>query len=233
MTLKVIGAGFGRTGTLSMKVALEKLGYNKCHHMLEVMSSARQVDLWYEIAQGGVPDWDAVFDGFAASVDFPSSYYYKELAQRYPDAKIVLTTRDFDRWYQSANETIWELSNSVPGWMKLIPRGRKTDRMVFGIVWDRCFGGRFEDKAHAESVFNDHIAEVKASVPEDRLLVMEVKDGWEPLCQFLGHEIPEEPFPHVNETDDFKKRIKLMKRLALVPWVLGAAALVAGYFLLQ
>ena len=146
---------------------------------------------------------------------------------------MVLTTRDFDKWYKSASDTIYALTQAIPAWIKLLPRGRKTDEMVNGIVWDGVFEGKFEDKAYAEKVFHAHIEKVKAVIPPERLLVMEVKDGWEPLCAFLGCEVPDTPFPHVNETADFVKRIRMMKMLGWMPWVtLGAAALIA-YLMFQ
>ena len=233
MALKVIGAGFGRTGTLSMKAALETLGYNKCHHMFEVMSDSEQVNHWHDIASGKEPNWDAIFDGFAASVDFPSSIYYKELTEKYPDAKVVLTTRDFERWYKSAHETIFAICKAAPSWTKLIPRARKTGEMANGIVWEQFFEGKFEDRAFAENHFHAHIAEVKATIPADRLLVMEVKEGWGPLCAFLGHDIPDEPFPHVNETEGFKKQIRFLKRLAYVPWIAAGGIALSAYVLLS
>ncbi|MEL7541389.1 MAG: sulfotransferase family protein, partial [Pseudomonadota bacterium] len=168
MTLKVIGAGFGRTGTLSMKAALEQLGYGKCHHMMEVMPNDAQVDMWHRISQGETPDWDKVFDGFGASVDFPSSAYWRELAAFFPDAKIVLTTRDFDSWHASANETIWAFSEAIPGWMMAIPKIRKMKQMVYATIWDRVFDGKFEDRAATHRVFEQHEADVKAAFGPDR-----------------------------------------------------------------
>lgn len=134
MALQVIGAGFGCTGTLSMKAALEQLGYDKCHHMLEVFPSEKQLDAWHRISQGETPDWDDVFEGFQASVDFPSSGYWRELAARYPDAKIILTTRSFDSWYESASQTIYPVSRDIPGWMTMIPKVRKIKEMTYGTI---------------------------------------------------------------------------------------------------
>ena len=228
MTLKVIGAGFGRTGTLSMKAALEQLGYVKCHHMLEVFASADQLRMWDEIGRGGEPDWDTVFDGFQASVDFPSSAYWRELAEHYPDAKVILTTRSFESWHKSARETIWAVGAAMPGWMKtLVPKARTITRMVDNNVWARVFHGRFEDYEYARKVFEDHEAAVKAAIPPERLLVFEPKQGWEPLCAFLDKPVPDGPFPHVNDTADFKKRVAQMKRIEAVPLFAGGAALVA------
>jgi len=229
MALKVIGAGFGRTGTLSMKAELERLGYRKCHHMTEVFSSAAQVDHWHAIALGETPDWDAIFEGYEASVDFPSSAYWRELAAHYPDAKVVLTLRDADSWYESARQTIWAITLAMPGWAKLlVPRARKIDTMVRTLIWKNVFDDRFEDAAHAKAVYARHIEEVKAALPPERLLVMHVKEGWGPLCAFLGHELPDTPFPRVNDTAAFQKRIRAMKMVGLLPWLVGGLAVAGG-----
>ncbi|MEZ5947430.1 MAG: sulfotransferase [Hyphomonas sp.] len=228
MALKVIGAGFGRTGTLSMKAALQRLGYVKCHHMMEVMPNADQLRMWDAIGKGAPPDWDKVFAGYQASVDFPSVGYWREIADHYPDAKIILTTRSFESWHKSASETIYAVGKSVPGWMKvLIPKARTITRMVDNTVWARVFHGRFEDYEYARKVFEEHEAAVKAAFPPERLLVFEPKQGWEPLCAFLGKEVPDEHFPHVNDTEDFKKRVAQMKAMEAIPMVLGAAVLAA------
>ncbi|MEM7639620.1 MAG: sulfotransferase family protein [Pseudomonadota bacterium] len=231
MALKVIGAGFGRTGTLSMKAALEQLGYDKCHHMFEVMPNNAQLDAWHAISQGATPDWDAVFEGFQASVDFPSSGYWRELAAHYPDARIILTTRSFDSWYDSASETIHSLSRNIPGWMLIIPKVRKIKQMTYGAVWDRVFAGQFENKEAARKVFEQHEADVKAAFPANRLLVFHPKEGWGPLCAFLDKPVPDTDFPNVNDRATFKKQISMMKRMQMIPFALvgtvGLAALIA------
>lgn len=230
MSLKVIGAGFGRTGTLSMKAALEQLGYAKCHHMVEVLMTddPTQLDYWDAIGQGGRPGWDKVFEGYQSCVDFPSSLYWKELADAYPDAKVVLTVRSFESWYKSAMGTIYAVGKKQPAWTRLIPKPRKIDRMTKNIIWNGKFDGAFEDKAHAEKVWNAHIEEVKATLPAERLLVFEVKDGWAPLCTFLGQPIPDMPFPRVNDAAQFHKMIKGMTRLAYVPWMVAGSLIVAA-----
>ncbi len=231
MTLKVIGAGFGRTGTLSMKAALETLGYDKCHHMVEVLmpKDQTQLDYWDQVGKGEQPAWDKIFDGYQACVDFPSSVYWKELADTYPDAKVVLTVRDFESWYKSATNTIYAVGKKQPAWTRLIPKPRKIDRMTRNIIWDGKFDGKFEDKAHAEKVWTQHIEDVKAYLPQERLLVFEVKDGWEPLCNFLGVPVPEGDFPRVNDTAQFQEMIKGMVRLSYVPWVAGGLLVAAAF----
>ncbi|TFG97026.1 MAG: sulfotransferase family protein [Myxococcales bacterium] len=178
MALEVIGAGFGRTGTLSLKAALEGLGYRKCHHMEAVATSSEQLAHWHAIALGGEPDWEQVFDGYRAACDWPSCAYWEPLLGKFPDAKVVLSVRDEDRWYHSVATTIYPLSSVVRrSFLRLIPRLRRYGEMVFGIVWDGTFAGRFEDRAAAIQVFRDHNARVIADVPSDRLLVFDPKDG--------------------------------------------------------
>ena len=233
MTLQVIGAGFGRTGTLSMKAALEQLGYDKCHHMMEVMPNDAQLDAWHAISQGGKPDWDTIFEGFQASVDFPSSAYWRELAEHYPDAKIILTTRSFESWYESASETINLVSRDMPGWTQMIPRARKIIEMTYGAIWNRVFGGQFEDKVAARQVFEKHEADVKAAFPADRLLIFHPKEGWGPLCAFLDKPVPETDFPNVNDRAEFKQRLGIVRWMRRAPYLLGGVALIAALITYQ
>lgn len=230
MSLKVIGAGFGRTGTLSLKTALEKLGFVKTHHMLEVVPNEAQRAFWHDIALGKPTDWATVFEGYQASVDFPSSTYYKELLTAFPDAKVVLTVRDPDRWYVSARDTIYAIGKALPAWItRLVPFLRRNQEMVDGTIWQRVFDCRFEDEAYAKKVFTDYIEQVKRDVPAEKLLVFEVKEGWEPLCAFLECDVPDDPFPNVNDSKSFKKMIRRIKlvftsMMALIGIALAASA---------
>ncbi len=227
--LKVIGAGFGRTGTNSLKKALEQLGFEKCHHMAEVLPSDTQVRLWHDISQNKPPAWDAIFDGYQSSCDFPSSIYYKELADHFPDSKIVLTVRDAEGWYDSAEQTIYAITNAIPDWLiRLVPHIRRWREMIEIILWQGLFDGKFEDRAHAISVFEQHIETVKQTIPADRLLVMHVKEGWGPLCEFLNVPVPDNPFPRVNDTAEFRKRIQVIKLVATLPWVLAGVIVLAA-----
>jgi hypothetical protein len=149
--------------------------------MFEVIASTRQVDYWYAIARGDQPDWDDVFGGFRSCIDFPASLYYRQLADKYPEAKVVLSLRSPDSWYTSARETIYTLSQLMNSWLRIIPRVRKLSYLVQTSVWQGKFGGRFEDRETAIGVFNQHIEEVRSVIPPERLLVMEVKEGWEPV----------------------------------------------------
>ena len=197
-----------------MKAALEQLGYNRTHHMQEVAVSRKQVGLWHDIASGGEPQWDAIFKGFKASVDFPSSTYYRELLEHFPDAKVILTTRDVDKWYASTAATIYPLTQLMPPWLvRRVPRIRKLNDVVIGTIWDGLFQGRFEDEAFTKQIFTDYEAEVKRQVPADQLLVFNVAEGWEPLCAFLGCTVPDKPFPHLNDAKSFKNRLRVLKAL--------------------
>lgn len=233
MALQVIGAGFGRTGTTSLKAALEQLGFSKCHHMDEVMTSRAQTHYWLALAERGVDSagigWDEIFEGFLASCDWPSSTYWEELHHHYPEAKIILTVRDEQHWYDSCLGTIYAASFLVPTWItRMIPPLDRMGRMVIASVWDGVFHGRFKDREYAIETYRAHVAYVKATAPPDKLLVFEAKQGWEPLCQFLGVPVPEGGYPHLNDSARFKLIIRAVRTVAWLPLValaLGLAAL--------
>ncbi|MGB0262485.1 MAG: sulfotransferase family protein [Henriciella sp.] len=235
MGLKVIGAGFGRTGTLSMKAALEQLGYLKTHHMVEVLSagSGAQLDYWDQIGQGEAPDWHAVFDGYQACVDFPACGYWRELAEAFPEAKVILNVRDFDAWYASADATIFQVASGFPVWMRRIPRIKKIRRMLDAVIWQAVFKGRFGDKAFTKQIWEQHLGNVQAELPPDRLLVFDVRDGWEPLCAFLDVPVPEGAFPRLNDTQQFGKLLKRLRMLRYLPWVaaIGLAGMAVSAYL--
>lgn len=229
MTLEVIGAGFGRTGTLSLKLALETLGYKKCHHMLEVAKSGTQVDYWHRLAQGGpAPNWEDVFDGFRACTDFPACIYYEELAEHYPQAKIILTVRDDEAWHRSVMETIHTVWRIMPAWVSwLVPRVQKLQHTVDRLVWQGTFNGQISDPARARALFNAHNRAVQAAVSPERLLVFDVRQGWGPLCEFLARPIPDTPFPRTNETRVMKRRIFALHSLRLLPYAMAGAITLA------
>ena len=195
MTLRVIGAGLGRTATFSMKFALEHLGLGPCYHMSEVFAGARRnVPLWLDVVAGR-PDWDAVFDGFPSTTDYPACTYWRELADHYPDAKVLLTVRDADSWFDSVSETIF--SQGMQG--SLV--GSPTGDMMQGVIFDR-FDGDIHDRAYMTQWFTRRNQQVIDTIPPERLLVYHPKEGWEPLCAFLGVPVPSEPFPRVNSRDE-------------------------------
>jgi hypothetical protein len=202
MSLSIVGAGLGRTGTASLKVALEKLGLGKCHHMSAVFGSPEQIALWGAAADGK-PDWDAIFNGYGCAVDFPTAAFWREVAAHYPKAKVILSLREPEKWVESTQETI--LSPQFAPAMLNMPFAP----VVKNVVW-RFFDGRIHDRAHLLAVFNRHTEEVRRAIPKDRLLVFEAKDGWAPLCAFLGVPVPAEPFPRVNSKAEMKPMMAAM-----------------------
>jgi hypothetical protein len=234
MPIQVIGAGLGRTGTLSLKSALEELGFTKCYHMVEVLARMEDARTWDAASRGEAVDWETVFAGYKATVDWPGCSFYRELLRQYPDAKVILTVRDPARWYDSARQTIYFVRHAFPGWTGLVfPRMRVFRQMLDRIIWDGTFQGRFEDRDFAIETFERHNEQVRRDVPAGRLLVYEVSEGWEPLCAFLGVPVPEgKPFPHLNDAAEFRGRIERVARamravgyLAFVLAALSAAAL--------
>ncbi len=197
--VEVIGAGVGRTGTYSLKLALEAFGYGPCHHMEEVLAAPeRQIALWTAAAEGR-PDWPETMKGYASAVDWPTAAFYRELAEAYPGAKFVLTTRSTESWLDSFTQTIHALMQKadeappeMAAWYKLAYA--LLDKSGFSMAMDRAALGE---------AYEAHSAAVEAAIPAERLLVFEVKQGWEPLCGFLGHEVPDQPFPRSNNREEF------------------------------
>jgi hypothetical protein len=209
MALKIVGAGFGRTGTVSLKDALEKRGFGPCYHMLEVLERPDHIEMWHRLAYGGSIDWDLLFKDFHSAVDWPAARYWRELAGHYPDAKVLLSLRDPESWYKSMNDTIFQgLKTRTPDNVPQ-PRGHQSE-MARKIIVEDTFGGSL-DKAHAIEVYNRHNEQVRRTIQPDRLLVFEVRQGWEPLCRFLGVAVPDEPFPHLNDTASMQARMKQMR----------------------
>ncbi len=199
MALKVIGAGLGRTGTFSLKFALEYLGFGPCHHMTEVMANPDQLPKWIDVVNGK-PGWDSVFDGFSSAVDYPVCTYWRELMDFYPDAKFILTVRDAESWFGSVNSTIFsEIMLERMMWPA-------TRAFFEGAVY-RDFPDTIGDREFMVDYFPRRNAEVIATIPAERLLVYEAGDGWEPLCAFLGVTVPEVPYPRVNSREEMMPRI--------------------------
>lgn len=206
MTLSVIGAGLGRTGTLSMKRALEILGFGPCHHMEEVMAHPEQIPVWHAAGRGEAVDWEKLLAGYRSTVDWPSAQFWAELAAQFPKAKVVLTRRDPERWYESFSNTILKLLQA-PGPAPNPTVGAILD-MCRDVIVRRAFDGRLDDPAAIKAAFERHNASVEAALPPDRLLVFEVAQGWAPLCKFLGVPVPATPFPRVNSTVEFWELIQ-------------------------
>jgi hypothetical protein len=232
MALKVIGAGFGRTGTTSLKQALEDLGFGPCYHMVEAFAHPEHTSVWESAAHGQPVEWEDVFGSYQAAVDWPAAAFYEQLMARYPDARVILTLRDPERWYESTQNTIYAISKltmSPPmSWLEtvFVPHRQRLTAATSRLAWDQLFGGRFEERQHAIDVFNRYNEDVQRRVPAERLLVYDVKQGWEPLCAFLGVAVPEhKPFPHLNDTAEFRKAIRGIRAVNSGLYV-GALALV-------
>jgi hypothetical protein len=199
MSLKVIGAGFGRTGTMSLKIALEQLGFGPCYHMIEAFGIPGAFRQWTKAALGEPVDWEQMFQGFASAVDFPACAFYRELAQRYPEAKVILTERDPESWCDSAQATIFN-----PATAERIGGLPEMDEMM-GALMGRVFGSGFGDRERMIAVYRRHNAAVKRDIPRENLLVYNPAEGWEPLSAFLGVKAPAAPFPKTNLREDFAK----------------------------
>jgi hypothetical protein len=203
MPLKVIGAGLGRTGTMSLKLALEQIGFGPCYHMVEVFKLGT-APTWARAFRGEKMDWEAVFDGFPSTVDWPGCDFYAELAELYPEAKVILSLRDPESWYRSTQETIFrDISHEDADapW-----------REMFELMVGNKFGGDIHSHDHLIEVYNRHNDEVRRTIAPERLLEYQPGDGWEPLCDFLGVPVPDAPYPKVNSTEEFKGRVEARRQ---------------------
>ena len=213
--LEVIGAGLGRTGTESLKKALEQLGFSKCYHMFELMKHPENLPEWEKLGRGETPNYDLLFGGYSSCTDFPAAMYYQNLMQKYPGAKVVLTVRDPDSWFDSASKTIFKQPPSIfLGLMRIVGVFSKKARSMMAVwsfarslVHDRFFDGSIRDRERTKSIFVAWNQEVHRVVPPDRLLVFDVSEGWTPLCRFLDVPIPDVPFPRSNERGSFRKEM--------------------------
>ncbi len=222
MSIKIIGAGLPRTGTNTLKESLEKLGYMKTYHMKELLVHPENLHYWLTLRDTGSTQWDELYNGYQATVDFPGYPWYKEHMKKYPEAKVILTVRPFEKWYTSIYSTIWKagpqnFKQKMAMMAKLLlnPRLRsviKCVKFAKQSIFHTHFQDRFEDKAFAEKMFYKHIEDVKAYVPADKLLIFDVSEGWGPLCKFLGVPEPDQPIPHLNKKENFKEMLgELMK----------------------
>lgn len=198
MTLRVVGAGLGRTGTLSLKVALERLLGGPCYHMVEVFSHPEHVAHWREAARGGSPDWQAVFRDYRAVVDWPAASFWPELMEAFPDALVLLSVREPEAWWKSASTTIFPTSRKADGdWRDMVDE-----------VFAARFTSKVDDRAACISAFERHNAAVRERVPAARLLEWRASEGWEPLCAALDVPVPDEPFPRANTSEEFLARVE-------------------------
>ncbi len=203
MTLKVIGAGVGRTGTYSLKLALNQLGLGPTHHMEEVLlNMPAQLPLW-QAAVDGAPDWEAIYDGYPGAVDWPTAGFHRELYAEYPTAKFILTHRSTESWLESFSATIYKLVSS----QEQAPEPmRPWLQMATSVIGKTGFPRGLDPNALA-AAFEAHIEAVKETIPSSQLLVYQVKEGWEPLCAFLGVPVPEGPFPRTNDRSEFWDKV--------------------------
>jgi hypothetical protein len=201
MTLAVLGAGFGRTGTLSLKRALETLGLTPCYHMVEVARQPEHAQVWARAARGEPVDWHVFFREYAAAVDWPATAFWRELVVAFPAARIVLTVRDTAAWYASFRATILERTAG------LVPPPDSPLRAIYDLTQELIlrgvFGGRAADEQYSCAIYEAHNRSVIDAVPAGRLLVYDLAAGWAPLCAFLERPIPSEPFPRLNTRAGF------------------------------
>jgi hypothetical protein len=224
-SMRLIGAGLPRTGTLTQKLALEQLGLGPCYHWVNLFADQGDVGLWHR-AMDGEPIWEEVFAGYGATVDWPGGYFYRELLEVYPDAKVLLSVREPHAWEASFRETIWTMCHGE-SLMPLLSRARgEVDpywRRYLELV-DRMFWGERGSfsAGHVKSLLIEqmlaHNERVKRTVPPERLLVWQATDGWEPLCEFLEVDVPREPLPHLNDRETFVDRVTDGAIGALAAW---------------
>ena len=222
MAIKIIGAGFPRTGTTTLKRCLETLGHSHVYHMKELLVNPENLHYWKKLDETGDTDWKELYKGYDATVDFPGYPWYKEHMKQYPDAKVILTVRDFEGWYKSVDSTVFRAGPQTPvekikmmGKLLSSARARnvvKCIKFFKKVFFANELQGKFEDKAFAQKIWEDHITNVKAFVPQEKLLIYDVREGWAPICKFLGVEEPSEPLPHLNKKENFKEMLpQLMK----------------------
>jgi hypothetical protein len=244
MPLKVIGAGFGRTGTFSLCTALNQLGF-PCYHMFELFEKVphppsspyskeneSHLDFWHKVANekaGTQFDWEQVFSKYAATVDYPACSVWRELLSAYPDARVILSVHPHGAgaWYESTVDTIYWLTETMWQFKVLqlaTPYFKKVGDMFQKLIWQRSLKGTIIDRSKAIERYHQHIAEVTASVPAERLLVYSVDQGWKPLCTFLGVPEPSGEFPSINDRAAFKQTVRKAARGAYVIVAVGALA---------
>jgi len=205
MSLEIIGVGFGRTGTLSLRTALETLGHGPCHHMFCVRDSAEEMARWTAIATTGTADWPSVFASYRSQVDWPGVRYWRDIVRAFPAARVVLSYRDPVQWYESFSRTIVRANRAA---IALGTEGatRALAELVERVVFRDTFDDRPEDRNFAISVYLRHMSEVLAEVDPARTLLYDIAQGWGPLCSFLGVPVPDLPFPHSNTRGEFLAR---------------------------
>jgi sulfotransferase family protein len=199
MDLQVIGPAFGRTGTMSFKEALDQLGFGPTYHMFEVYEHTGHTELWTRAIHGGRLDLDTLFAGYRSVVDWPACSFWKQIKAAHPKAKVVLTQRDPDSWFDSITHTVFQAIRSHSEDENLNLWRVQTRKLIL----EDTFGNDLS-REHVIKVMRGHERDVIASVPRNELLLFDVADGWEPLCAFLDVPVPDTPFPHANAAADFR-----------------------------
>ncbi len=218
--MEVIGVGFGRTGTASLREALDILGLGPTYHTKEILKDPARLADWQAAVAGAGPDWEKVFAGYRSTVDWPGAAFWRELVEHYPEAKVILTVRDPAQWHRSCMRTIFmayrqdRLSRLLVTVMQLPLRALDRRFGAFNDVFDGVFRRHFGvgpvlDEKYAVEVFEKHVREVQECVPAERLLVYRVSEGWPALCKFVGVGVPIVAFPHDNDQDAFQRESRL------------------------
>lgn len=197
MAIKVIGAGFGRTGTDSMREALTILGFGPCHHMFEVNANDEQKRLWRGLAGGSAPDWNRLLAGYASCMDWPSAHYWRDLVRFYPEARVILTYRSPESWWASFEKTL----------LTALDESVDQESLGVALIAKQVFEGRARDRGYAISRYEANVKAVMETVPAERLLVHNLGDGWEPLCAHLGVPVPAQPYPTRNRSSEFQANL--------------------------
>lgn len=244
--MKVIGAGFGRTGTTSVKAALQELGFGATYDLTEAFKNPDHVSIWEAARRGKDVDWKRFIADYDVAVDWPACSFYKELMEAFPHAPVILTVRDPEPWYESIRSTIYQIRKATTGPLPVravfkfaglfAPGVTGTARLADRLVWEDTFNGHFEDRIYAMEVYEYHNNLVRRHVPPNRLLVFDVREGWAPLCNFFGLEAPNKPFPHLNEAREMQRRLlglvaisALMPTLFVLVGLCVAATIVRRY----
>jgi hypothetical protein len=215
--MKVLGVGFGRTGTLSLQSALNDLGAGPCFHMLDLIqgeNKERDLPYWIEIANHGDYDWNEVFEPWESTVDWPACSRWEELIEAFPEAKVLLNIREFEGFYESCKNTILAVKLAAQRGEIAEDTNREMPApelwgVIEKLIWQGDFQGRFDDKEWVRQMYYDRIETIKNTVPAERLTVWEIGDGWGPLCEMLGVQEPDRPFPHVHSTNEFRSEFGL------------------------
>src|SRR5918993_3323402 len=244
--MRVIGAGFGRTGTTSLKAALEVLGFGPSYTLSEIFRNPKHVGFWKAAGDpaGEEVNWEGFLAGYGVAVDWPACSFYGELMEAFPEAPVILTVRDPAPWYESMRSTIYGLRTLTTGPVFVraafafaglfVPGITGAVQLADRLVWEDTFDGRFEDRDYAIEVFERHNEAVQRHVPPERLLVFDVREGWAPLCDFLGVEVPDDPFPRLNEASEMRRRLLgLVALSATVPALAVVAGVAATGFILR